>query len=92
MHRAALLAHEDVAQGVLLEQRVVDRQYRAAGIAEDQLDALVHQRLEYDFRAGQFGAEIGRGGVGDGGHRISLFRQVVEMRSSTLRCSEGAVN
>ena len=39
---------------VLLEQRVVDRQDRAAGIAEDDLDALIHQRLDDDFRPRQF--------------------------------------
>ena len=49
VHRAAFLAHQDVADGVLLEQRVVDRQYRAAGISEDDLDALVLQGAEEDF-------------------------------------------
>ena len=37
---------------VLLEQRVVDRQHRAAGIAEQVLDALVLQRLDDHLGAG----------------------------------------
>src|SRR3712207_7843623 len=36
---------------VLLEQRVVERQHRPAGIAEDHLDALVDQRLDDDLRS-----------------------------------------
>ena len=34
VHRALLVPHQDVLQLVLLEQRVVDRQHRAARIAE----------------------------------------------------------
>ena len=49
VHRRLLVAHQDVADGVLLEQRVVDRQYRAAGIAEDDLHALILQGAEQDF-------------------------------------------
>ena len=41
---------------VLLEQRVVDRQHRAARIAEDVLDALIGERLDHHFRAGHFPA------------------------------------
>ena len=41
VHRALLVAHQDVLDLVLLEQRVVDRQHRAARIAEQVLDALV---------------------------------------------------
>ena len=51
VHRAALLAHQDVAQRVLLEQRVVDRQDRAAGIAEYDFDALIDERLDDDIRS-----------------------------------------
>ena len=50
--RALLVAHEDVAKLVLMEDGVVDRQHRAARIAEDHLDALVLQRLDDHFRAG----------------------------------------
>ena len=42
------------AQLVLLEHRVVDRQDRAARIAEDVLDALVEQGLDHHFGAGHF--------------------------------------
>ena len=41
MERTALLAHQDVLHLILLEQLVVDRQYGAAGIAENVLDALI---------------------------------------------------
>ena len=50
--RALLVAHENVAELVLMEDRVVDRQDRAARIAEDHLDALVLQRLDDHLRAG----------------------------------------
>ena len=52
MQRAALLAHEDVADLLLLEQLVVDRQHGAAGIAEDVLDTLIGERLDDDLGAG----------------------------------------
>ena len=51
MHRAAFLAHQDVAQRVLLEERVVDRQDGAAGIAENDIDALVDEGLDDDLRS-----------------------------------------
>ena len=37
VHGALLVPHQDVLDLVLLEQRVVDRQHRAAGIAEQVL-------------------------------------------------------
>jgi hypothetical protein len=51
VHRRLLVPDEDVADGVLLEQRVVDREHGAAGIAEDDLDALILQRPEHDLGA-----------------------------------------
>ena len=42
--------------------RVVDRQYGPAGIAEDDLDALVLERTQQDFRPGQ-GGGFGHGWV-----------------------------
>ena len=51
MHRALLVAHQDVLDLVLLEKGVVDRQHRAAGIAEKVLDALVVKRLDDHLRA-----------------------------------------
>ena len=65
MHRALLVAHEHVAQPRLMVQRVVDRQDRAAGIAEQRLDALIDQRPHDDLRAGHRGG--GGGGVRDDG-------------------------
>ena len=51
VHRAAFLAHQDVAQRILLEERVVNRQDRAARIAENDIDALVDERLDDDIRS-----------------------------------------
>ena len=52
MHRALLVAHQDVAQLLLLEHGVVDRQDRAAGVAEDVLDPLVDHGLDHHLGAG----------------------------------------
>ena len=52
MHRALFVPHQDVPHLVLLEQRVVDRQHGAAGIAENVLDALIGKRRHHHFRAG----------------------------------------
>ena len=49
VRRRLLVADEDVADAVLLEQRVVDRQHRAAGIAEHDLHAEIAQRLDQDI-------------------------------------------
>jgi hypothetical protein len=49
MHRALFVAHEDVADGVLLEDLVIDRQDRAAGIAEYDVDALILEGLTTIF-------------------------------------------
>ena len=51
MGGALLVAHEDVLDLLLLEDLVIDRQHRAAGIAEDMLDPLVGQRLQHDLGA-----------------------------------------
>jgi hypothetical protein len=50
VNRPLLVADKNVAHMVLLEKRVVDRQYGAAGIAENHIDALVDQRLDEDLR------------------------------------------
>ncbi len=55
MHRGLLVAHQDVAQPVLLEERIVDRQDRAARIAEDDLDILVDQGFHQQIGAGRGG-------------------------------------
>ena len=56
MNRALLVAHQDVLDLLLLEQRVIDRQHRAARIAENVLHALVGERLDHHFGAGHFPA------------------------------------
>ena len=54
VHGALLVPHQDVVHFVLLKQGVVDRQHRAAGIAEQVLDALIGKRRDHHFRAGHF--------------------------------------
>ena len=50
--RALFVADQDVADVVLLEDLVVDRQHRAAGIAEYRVHALIPQRLNHHLRSG----------------------------------------
>ena len=52
VRRPPFLTDENVTDLVLVEDRVVDRQHRAAGIAEDELDALILERLDHHFGAG----------------------------------------
>ena len=59
MARALLVAHENVAKLVLMEDGVVNREHCAARIAEDHLDALVLQRLDDHLRAGHLLGHIG---------------------------------
>ena len=54
VHGALLVPHQDVVHFVLLEQGIVDRQHRAAGIAKNVLDALIGKRRDHHFRAGHF--------------------------------------
>ena len=54
MDRALLVADQNVDEFVVLEERIVDRQNRAAGIAENVPDALILERPDHDLRAGQF--------------------------------------
>jgi hypothetical protein len=46
------MAHQDMLHLFLLKQRVVNRQHRAAGIAENVLDALIGECRDHHFRAG----------------------------------------
>jgi hypothetical protein len=52
MNRALLVAHQDVAKLVLVEQLVIDRQHRSARVAEDMLDPLIGERLDHHLGAG----------------------------------------
>ena len=54
MHRALLVTHQDMLDLLLIEQCVVDRQHRAAGITKNVLDALIGERRDHHFRAGHF--------------------------------------
>jgi hypothetical protein len=49
MHRRLLVPDQDVLDVVLLEQRIVERKDGAAGIAENDLNALVDEGSEDDF-------------------------------------------
>ena len=57
MDRGLFMAHQDMTQGILLEQRVVDRQDRSAGIAENDIDALI------DHFVTRFARELGKKGI-----------------------------
>ena len=51
MGRARLVPHQNVADPLLAEQRVIDRQHRATGIAEDEFHALPHQAFDQNIGA-----------------------------------------
>jgi hypothetical protein len=65
MDSALLVAHQDVAQRILFEERIINRQDRAARITENDLDALIDQGPNDDFCSAQ---RLGR-------HDSLLFRQ-----------------
>ena len=52
MNGALFVARQDVLDLLLAKHGIVDRQYRAAGVAKDMLDILVRQSAQNDFRAG----------------------------------------
>jgi hypothetical protein len=52
MGGALLVAHKHMAQLVLVKDSVVNGQYGAAGITEENFDALVLKRLDDHFGAG----------------------------------------
>ena len=74
MHRALLVAHENVPDFVLLEDRVIDRQDRAAGIAEDVLHALIGEGLDDHFGPGHLFA-----------HDLSFSLSVVFLERALVR-------
>ena len=51
VHGGLFVTNEDMADGGLLVQRVIDRQHGAAGIAEDDIDTLVPQGVQQGVRA-----------------------------------------
>jgi hypothetical protein len=48
---ALLVTHQDVADLLLLEKLVIDRQDRAARLAENRVDAMLVQCMDYHFGA-----------------------------------------
>jgi hypothetical protein len=54
VHGALLGPHQDVLHLVLREDGVVDRQHRAARIAEQMLHALIGERRDHHFGAAHF--------------------------------------
>ena len=54
VHCSLLMAHQNVLNRVLLVERVVNVQYRTAGIAPDEFDVLGLQGLHEDFGPAQF--------------------------------------
>ena len=59
MHRRLLVTDEDVTKPVLLEDGVIDRKNRTAGIAEDDLDFLVDQGFHQQIGASRLGDWLG---------------------------------
>ena len=53
MHGGLLMAREDVLDAVLLEQRVINVQNRAARVAKNLPDAFGLQGLDENFRTAQ---------------------------------------
>ena len=56
MRRARFVAHQNMADVLIGEQFVVNRQNRAAGIAEDEFDALPLEAFDQDGSAAALGS------------------------------------
>ena len=65
VHGGLLVAHQHVLDRVLLVQRVVDVEHRAAGVAPEVLDAFGLQAADEDFRAVRARAVGGRAACAD---------------------------
>jgi hypothetical protein len=88
VHRRLLVAHQHVAQPRLAVQRVVERQCRAAGIAEDRVDAAFDQRVEQgDGAVGEAVRPVRRHGGGMARGRRGMFgrKQFHALDSSGVR-------
>lgn len=55
MGRGLFVPDQDMPQPLLLEDRVIDREHRAAGIAEHDVHAEIAQRLDQDIGSTFFG-------------------------------------
>ena len=58
VYRRLLVAHQHVADLVLLEERVVEEEDRAARVTEDILDLFFLQAPDYNFGSGQHHREL----------------------------------
>jgi hypothetical protein len=52
MHRALLMSAQHMAYEILLEYRIIHREYGPAGIAKNDLNTLVCQSFDHHFRTG----------------------------------------
>ena len=82
MHGSLLVADENVAKLVLLEDRIIDRQNRTAGIAEQGICPLIDHGLHHHFRAGHL---LGRHRLVPWGFRISPGLSGLGTRSLCFR-------
>jgi hypothetical protein len=73
MRRAAFLADEDVADAILLEDRIIDGKHGPARITEHDLDTEIGQGLDQDVCAGTF---LGHGlySLSGGAARVAMLR------------------
>ncbi len=58
MHRALFVTHEDMADPLLLEDLVIDRQHRAAGISEHDVHTLILEGLNHHFCSGHLTCHV----------------------------------
>ncbi len=72
---ALLMAYEHVTDAVLLEQFVIDRQHRAAGIAEDIFDTLIGKGLQDDFRTSHHASHRSTPNFASSARSASAFAQ-----------------
>ena len=56
MHGGLFMANENMADAILLEQRIINRQHGAAGIAKDHLYPQIGEGLHNNVGAGHFRA------------------------------------
>ena len=62
MDRGLLVPHEDMPDAILLDERVVERKHRAAGIAEQRIDPELGQlpeQFELIRTGGRYGLVVG---------------------------------
>ena len=71
VHGGLLVAHQHVLDGVLLVERVVDVENRAARVAPEVLDAFGLQAANEDFGAVRLGGMHGSAVAADAGARFS---------------------